>query len=92
MLATRNAHLGLGNYTLLMDAIHRRSSIPHRGLGSMPLTVSFFRISRPHHQEPPEHTLVLSLGGSPLLVKEAQGPHRLDPDLVVNEAFLVPPK
>ena len=92
MLATRNAHLGLGNYTLLMDAIHRRSSVPHRRLGRVPLTVSFLGISRPQHQESPEDALVLGLWSPPLLVEETQRPHRLDPNLIINEPFLIPPK
>ena len=92
MLATRNAHLGLGNNTLLLNSVDRRSSEPHGRLGSMPLPVLFFGIARPCHQESPENSLVLGLRSPPLLVKEAQRPHRLDPNLVVDEPLLIPPK
>ena len=92
MLATRNTHLGLGNNPLLLNPVDRRSSESHGRLGSMPLPVLFFGIAHPCHQEPPENALVLGLRLPPLFVKEAQGPHRLDPDLVVNKTFLVPPK
>ena len=92
MLATRNAHLGLGNNTLLLHPVDRRSSKPHGRLGGMPLPVLFFGITRPCHQEPPENTLVLGLRLPPLFIEEAQSPHRLDPDLVINEPLLVPPR
>ena len=92
MLATRNAHLGLGNHALLLDAINRSSGVSHRRLSGVPFPISFFGIGRPQHQEPPENALVLRLRSPPLLVKEAQRPHRLDPDLVINEPLFIPPK
>ena len=92
MPANRNTHLGLGDNTLLVDSVNRSRRVPHRGLGSVPLPVSFFRISRPQHQEPPENALVLCLRSPPLRIEETQRPHRLDPDLVIDEPLLIPPK
>ena len=92
MPANRDSHLGLGNNPLLLDPVDRRSSESHGRLGSMPLPVLFFGIARPCHQEPPEDALVLGLRLPPLFIEEAQGPHRLDPDLVIDKPLLVPPR
>ena len=92
MPANRDTHLGLSHNTLLVDSVDGSSRVPHRRLGSVPLSVSFLRIGRSQHQEPPEDALVLCLGSPPLLVEEAQRPHRLDPDLIIDKPLLVPPK